>query len=63
MDDLSKENKNAFSNNDYRKITGTSPVTASRHIKKLLEYGCIEQIEGKSGRSVSYTLLCNELDN
>ncbi len=37
-------------------------MTASRHIKKLLEYGCIEQIEGKAGRSVSYTLLFDELD-
>ena len=62
IDGLSKEKKNAFSNNDYREITGSSPVTASRHIKKLLEYGCIEQIEGKAGRSVSYTLLFDELD-
>ncbi len=62
IDGLSKEKKNIFSNNDYREITGSSPVTASRHIKKLLEYGCIEQIEGKAGRSVSYTLLFDELD-
>ncbi|MEN8147980.1 MAG: DUF4172 domain-containing protein [Campylobacterota bacterium] len=59
---LSKEKKNEFSNANYREVTGTSPVTASRHIQKLLEYGCIEQIEGKAGRSVSYTLLFDELD-
>jgi Fic family protein len=54
---LSKRKKNEFSNNDYRRITGASPVTASRHIKKLLEYGCIKKIEGKAKRNASYTLI------
>ena len=60
IDSLSKDKKNEFSNNDYREITGTSPVTASRHIKKLLECGCIEKIEGKAKRNASYILLLDE---
>ena len=56
IDALSKEEKNEFTNHDYRAITGASPVTASRHIKKLLESGCIEKIEGKTKRNASYTL-------
>lgn len=57
MESLSKGNKNEFSNNDYRNITGTSPVTASRHIKKLLEYGCVKKVEGKAKRNASYVLI------
>jgi len=57
MESLSKGNKNEFSNNDYRDITGTSPVTASRHIKKLLEYGCVKKVEGKAKRNASYVLI------
>ena len=57
IDDLSKNKENVFSNSDYRKITGASPVTASRHIKKLLESGCIGKIEGKAKRNASYVLL------
>jgi len=37
-------------------------MTANRHIKKLLEYDCIEEIEGKGGRSTSYRLLFNTED-
>ena len=43
-----------FSNKDYREITKVGQVTASRQIKRLLEEGCISQIEGKGGRSVEY---------
>jgi Fic family protein len=57
IDGLSKNRKNEFSNIDYRELTDTSPLTASRHIKKLLEYGCITKIEGKAKRNASYTLL------
>ena len=60
MDGLSKDKKNEFTNTDYRKITGASPVTASRHIKKLLEHGCIEKVEGKAKRNASYMLLFDE---
>lgn len=62
IDGLSKCNHNAFSNADYREITGVIPMTANRHIKKLLAYGCIEKIEGKEGRSVGYRLLLDEDD-
>ena len=60
IDGLSKDKKNEFANSDYREITGTSPVTASRHIKKLLEYGCIEKVEGQAKRNASYILLFDE---
>ncbi len=60
IDGLLKSKKNEFSNNDYRKITGASSVTASRHIKKLLECGCIRKIEGKAKRNASYTLIFDE---
>ena len=62
IDDLFEGKKNEFSNADYREITGAIPMTATRHIKKLLEYGCIKQIEGKGGRSASYTLLFDNPD-
>jgi len=38
----------------YISITKTSRATAVRDIKELLEYGCIRQIEGSSGRNVRY---------
>jgi len=60
IDSFSKNKKNKFSNNDYREITGVSSVTASRHIKKLLECGCIKKIEGKAKRNASYTLIFDE---
>ena len=60
IDDLAKDTRNEFANKDYRDITGTTPLTASRHIKKLLECGCIEKIEGKAKRNASYILLFDE---
>jgi len=39
------------------KMAQTTSATASRDIKGLLEMGCIEQIEGTSGRSVGYLVL------
>jgi len=41
----------------YMKMAQTTSATASRDIKGLLEMGCIEQIEGTSGRSVGYLVL------
>jgi Fic family protein len=38
----------------YMSIAKTSRATAVRDIKELLEYGCIQQIEGSSGRNVRY---------
>ncbi len=60
IDGLSKKRKNEFSNNDYREATNASSVTASRHIKKLLECGCVRKIEGKAKRNASYALNFDE---
>lgn len=60
IDGLFKSKKNEFSNNDYRGVTGVSSVTASRHIKKMLECGCIRMVEGKAKRNASYTLIFDE---
>lgn len=60
IDGLSKRKKNEFSNNDYRGVTEVSSVTASRHIKKMLECGCISMVEGKAKRNASYTLTFDE---
>lgn len=56
IDKLAHGNKNEFSNSDYRNVTGVIPMTANRHIAKMLEFGCIEEVEGKGGRSTSYRL-------
>ncbi len=40
----------------YISIAKTSRATAVRDIKELLEYGCIEQIEGSSGRNIRYRI-------
>ncbi len=46
-----------FGNADYRTITHTSPVTASRQIRKLLDQGCIQVVEGSGGRSRVYEVV------
>jgi Fic family protein len=40
----------------YIAMTKTSPATAKRDIKELLEYGCISQIKGTQGRNIKYEL-------
>ncbi len=40
----------------YSKLTKTSPATAFRDIKELLELGCIKQVVGSRGRSVRYEI-------
>ena len=47
----------AFSNTDYRAITHTSQVTASRQIRKLLDHDCIRIVEGHGGRSREYEVM------
>lgn len=54
---LSQCNENEFSNTDYREMTGTIPMTASRQIKKLIDHKLIAKIDGKAGRSTSYKVL------
>ncbi len=46
-----------LTNKKYRAITKTSPATANRHIKDLLDKGIIYEIEGHSGRSTRYDIL------
>jgi len=41
----------------YVAMTKTSLATAKRDIQELLKYGCLYQVEGTSGRNVSYELL------
>jgi len=57
INELSRGGNSKFSNADYREVTNTIPMTASRQIKKLLEYGLIVKTEGMAGRSTSYSIL------
>jgi len=49
-----------LTNKKYRSITGTTQVTASRHIKELVEKGLIREIEGHGGRSTCYDVVWSE---
>ena len=56
--DIGIENfKGNLSKKKYMSIAETASTTASRDIAELLEFGCIEQIEGTAGRSVSYKIV------
>jgi len=46
-----------LTNKKYRNITGTTQVTASRHIKELVDKGLLSEIEGHGGRSTCYDIL------
>ena len=54
---LSCSESSEFSNADYREVTKTIPATAARQIKKLINYGLVGKVEGKSGRSTRYYIL------
>jgi Fic family protein len=41
----------------YMAMTKKSKATVIRDIKELLEYGCIKQIEGSSGRNIRYEIV------
>ncbi|CAA6805787.1 MAG: Fic family protein [uncultured Sulfurovum sp.] len=45
-----------LTNKKYRALTKTDAVTASRHLKDMLNKGIIREIEGFSGRSTRYEL-------
>jgi Fic family protein len=45
-----------LTNKKYRALTKTDSVTASRHLKDMLNKGIIREIEGFSGRSTRYEL-------
>jgi len=46
-----------LTNKKYRGITGTTQVTASRHIKELVDKGLLHEIEGHGGRSTCYDIV------
>ena len=48
-----------LTNKKYRSITGTTQVTASRHIKELVDKGLLREIEGHGGRSTRYDIAWN----
>lgn len=53
--DMGSENFNGGLNTKkYMALTKVSKATATRDISELLEYGCIEQVEGTAGRNVRY---------
>ena len=55
--DIGIENfKGNLSKKKYMSISNAASSTASRDILELLEVGCIKQVEGTSGRNVSYTI-------
>jgi Fic family protein len=49
-----------LTNKKYRSITDTTQVTASRHIKELVDKGLLCEIEGHGGRSTCYDIVWNE---
>jgi len=46
-----------LTNKKYRSISGTTQVTASRHIKDLVEKGLLREMEGYGGRSTRYEIV------
>lgn len=49
-----------LTNKKYRAITSTTQVTASRHIKELVEKSLLREVEGHGGRSTCYDIVWNE---
>jgi Fic family protein len=49
-----------LTNKKYRGITSTTQVTASRHIKELVDKGLLQEIEGHGGRSTCYDIVWND---
>ena len=46
-----------LTNKKYRSITATTQVTASRHIRELVDKGLLSEIEGHGGRSTCYDIV------
>ncbi len=56
--DIGSENfEGGLNTKKYINLTKVSKATAVRDITQLLEFGCIEQIEGMSGRNVKYRVV------
>jgi len=49
-----------LTNKKYRGITGITQVTASRHIKELVDKDLLYEIEGHGGRSTCYDIVWDE---
>jgi Fic family protein len=45
-----------LTNKKYRALTKTDAVTASRHLKDMVNKGIIKEVEGFSGRNIRYEL-------
>lgn len=55
--DMGSENfEGGISTKKYISLTKVSKATAVRDISQLVEFGCIEQMEGSSGRNTRYKL-------
>ena len=55
--DIGSENfEGGISTKKYISLTKVSKATAIRDISKLVELGCIKQLEGSSGRNIRYEL-------
>ncbi|MDD2651637.1 MAG: DUF4172 domain-containing protein [Sulfurimonas sp.] len=53
--DMGSENfEGGLNTKKYIALTKVSKATAIRDISELLEYGCIEQVEGTAGRNIRY---------
>lgn len=53
--DMGSENfEGGLNTKKYMALTKVSKATAIRDISELLEFGCIEQVEGTAGRNVRY---------
>ncbi len=48
-----------LTNKKYRAIAGTTQLTASRHIKDLVDKGLLREVEGHGGRSTCYDIVWN----
>ncbi len=58
--DIGMENfEGGLSTKKYMSLTKVSKATAVRDIAQLVELGCIEQIEGSSGRNIRYLIKLN----
>lgn len=52
--------KGDISKKKYMSISSSASTTASRDIAELLKLGCIKQIDGTSGRNVSYEIVLED---
>lgn len=59
LDVVEGQFEGGLTNKKYRGLTKTSAVTASRHLKDMLDKGVIREIAGFSGRSSKYELNLN----